>query len=135
MNPIKRVKYACYSANITMSVVGNLSPVLFLTFRSLYGISYSLLGLLVLINFVTQLIIDLIFSFFSHKFNIKKTLIIMPSLSVIGLWVYALSPVIFPHNVYTGLVIGTIIFSAGSGLAEVLLSPVIAALPSDDPDR
>ena len=68
-NKIKRLKYACYSANVTMSVVGNLSPVLFLTFRSLYGISFSLLGLLVLINFVTQLIIDLIFSFFSHKFN------------------------------------------------------------------
>lgn len=29
-----------------MSIVGNLSPVLFLTFCSLYGISYSLLGLL-----------------------------------------------------------------------------------------
>ena len=56
----KRVKYACYSANMTMSAVGNISPVLFLTFRSLYGISYSLLGMLVLINFVTQLIIDLI---------------------------------------------------------------------------
>ncbi|MEE1320036.1 MAG: MFS transporter [Acutalibacteraceae bacterium] len=132
---VKRLKMACYTSNMSMSVVANLSPLLFLTFRSIYGISFSLLGTLVLINFFTQLGVDLIFSFFSHKFNIKKTLIIMPSLSVIGLWVYALSPVIFPHNVYTGLVIGTIIFSAGSGLAEVLLSPVIAALPSDDPDR
>ena len=55
------VKLACYIANISMSIVSNLSPVLFLTFHSLYGISYSLLGLLVLINFVTQLTIDLIF--------------------------------------------------------------------------
>ena len=52
---ILRVKLACYTTNVSMSVVGNLSPLLFLTFRSLYGISYSLLGLLVLINFVTQL--------------------------------------------------------------------------------
>ena len=35
----KRVKLACYTTNITMAVVGNLSPVLFMTFRSLYGIS------------------------------------------------------------------------------------------------
>ena len=56
---IRRLKYACYTANISMAVVSNLSPVLFLTFRSLYGISYSLLGLLVLINFVTQLTVDL----------------------------------------------------------------------------
>ena len=79
MNKIKRLQYACYSANVTMSVVGNLSPVLFLTFRSLYGISYTLLGLLVLINFTTQLIVDLIFSFFSHKFNIAKTVKSIPS--------------------------------------------------------
>ncbi len=132
---VKRLKMACYTSNMSMSVVANLSPLLFLTFRSMYGISYSLLGTLVLINFFTQLGVDLIFSFFSHKFNMRKTLIVMPALCVGGLWFYAFSHLIFPHNVYLGLVIGTIIFSAGCGLAEVLLSPVIAALPSDDPDR
>ena len=80
----KRLTFACYTTNLSMSVIGNLSPLLFLTFRSLYGISYSLLGLLVLINFFTQLIIDLVFSFFSHKFNIPKVVKIMPVLSVIA---------------------------------------------------
>lgn len=135
MNQLKRVKYACYSANVTMSVVGNLSPVLFLTFRSLYGISYSLLGLLVLLNFVTQLIVDLIFSFFSHKFNIAKTVKSIPLIAVFGFLVYAIWPFFMPDHVYIGLVIGTVIFSAASGLCEVLISPVIAAIPADDPDR
>ena len=130
-----RLKYACYTTNITMSVVGNLSPILFLTFRSLYGISYSLLGLLVLINFSTQLTIDLIFSFFSHKFNLSKTVQNTPVIAVFGLFVYALWPFVFPEHVYLGLVIGTIIFSASSGLAEVLMSPVIAAIPSENPER
>ena len=133
--PYRRVKWACYMTNISMSVVGNLSPVLFLTFRSLYDISYSLLGLLVLINFVTQLSIDLVFSFFSHKFNIPKTVKFTPVLTFIGLTVYALSPFLFPGAVYIGLVIGTVIFSASGGLVEVLISPVIAAIPADDPDR
>ncbi len=53
-----RLKLACYSGNLSMSIVGNLSPLLFLTFRTLYGISYSFLGLLVTINFFTQLGID-----------------------------------------------------------------------------
>ncbi len=132
---IKRLKYACYSSNITMSAVGNLSPVLFLTFRDLYGISYSLLGLLVLINFVTQLIIDLVFSFFSHKFNIPKTVKAIPVIAAVGLFIYALSPFLFPDCIYTGLVIGTVIFSAAGGLGEVLISPVIVALPSNDPNR
>ena len=130
-----RLKCACYTTNITMSVVGNLSPILFLTFRSLYGISYSLLGLLVLINFSTQLTIDLIFSFFSHKFNLSKTVQNTPVIAVFGLFVYALCPFVFPEHVYWGLVIGTIIFSASSGLAEVLMSPVIAAIPSENPER
>ena len=135
MNQIKRLKLACYSSNSTMSIVGNLPPVLFLTFRSMYGISYSLLGLLVLLNFVTQLIVDLIFSFFSHKFNIPKTVKLIPIIAAGGLFLYALWPFLFPGNVYLGLVIGTIIFSSAAGLGEVLISPVIAAIPAEDPDR
>lgn len=131
----KSLKYACYSANMSMSVVGNLSPLLFITFRTLYGISYSLLGLLVLVNFVTQLTVDLIFSFFSHKFNIPKTVKLAPLLTIAGLLVYAVCPIVFPQGVYLGLVVGTIIFSASSGLNEVLLSPVIAAIPAEDPDH
>ena len=132
---IRHLKFACYSTNVTMSVVGNLSPLLFLTFRNLYGISYSMLGLLVMINFVTQLAIDLIFSFFSHRFNIPKTVKAIPVIAVLGFSLYALLPVLFPDHAYLGLSLGTVIFSAASGLAEVLISPVIAALPADDPDR
>lgn len=131
----KRLKYACYTTNVSMSVVGNLSPILFLTFHNLYGISYSLLGLLVLINFITQLMIDLVFSFFSHKFNIPLVVKITPLLTFIGLFLYAVFPFAFPQYAYIGLVIGTLVFSASGGLAEVLISPVIAAIPSDDPDR
>ena len=131
----KRVKLACYVSSLSMSVTGNLSPVLFLTFRDLYGISYSLLGLLVLINFVTQLTIDLIFSFFSHRFNIPLSVKMTPFIAFVGLLVFAASPILFPGAVYAGLVIGTIIFSAASGFGEVLGSPVIAAIPAKDPDR
>ena len=130
-----RVRLGCYASNISMSVVGNLSPLLFLTFNELYGISYSLLGLLVLINFCTQLGIDLIFSFFSHKFNIPMAVKCAPFFTMVGLVIFGLSPVIFPNSVYVGLCIGTVLFSMASGFCEVLISPVIAALPSDDPDR
>jgi len=101
----------------------------------MYGISYSLIGLLVLINFVTQLLVDLVLSFFPHKFNLPLTVKMTPVICFIGLIVYALTPVLFPHNIYAGITIGTIIFSAASGLGEVLTSPVIASIPSDDPDR
>ena len=132
---IKHLKLACYSTSLTMSVAGNLSPILFLTFRTLYGISYSMLGLLVAMNFVTQLTVDLIFSFFSHRFNIPKTVKAIPVIALAGFAVYALLPVLFPEQAYLGISLGTVIFSAAAGLGEVLISPVIAALPADDPDR
>ena len=131
----QRVKYACYTVNICMAIVGNLSPLLFITLQNLYGISYTLLGLLVLINFSTQLFVDLIFSFFSHKFNIHAAVKATPILTFIGLLVYALFPFAFENHVYVGLVIGTVIFSAASGFSEVLISPVIAALPAENPER
>ena len=134
MENIKRLKAACYGTNVSMAVVSCLSPLLFLTFRNLYGISYSLLGALVLINFFTQLTVDVIFSFFSYKINIPKAVKFTPFLAVIGLIIYGAWP-FFSDNVYLGLVIGTVIFSASSGFAEVLISPVIAAIPSDNPDK
>ena len=132
---MQRTKYACYSTNITMAVIANISPLLFLTFRTLYNVSYSQLGLLVLVYFSVQLLIDLVFSFFSHKFNIEKTVVATPVFAAVGLLVYALAPFITPNNVYIGLLLGTLIFSASGGLAEVLISPVIAAIPAKDPDR
>ncbi len=131
----QRVKYACYFTNISMSIVGNLSPLLFLTFRSMYGISYSLLGLLVLVNFSTQLAVDLILSFFSYRFDLNKLVRMTPVLTVIGLGIYAAGPLIFPSSAYLALVLGTVVFSASGGLTEVLISPVIAAIPSENPER
>lgn len=132
---MKRLKYACYTTNLSISVVSTLSPLLFVTFRGLYGISYTLLGLLVLVYFLAQLFVDLAFSFFSHKFNIALSVKITPLLSVIGLLVYAIWPWVFPNHVYAGLMAGTLLFSMSNGFTEVLISPVIAAIPSDDPDR
>ncbi len=135
MNNVKRIKFACYSMNVSMAVVGNLPPLLFITFHNAYGISYSLLGLLVLINFSTQLLIDLVFTFYSHKFNIAKTVKYTPMLTMIGLLVFTMWPTLFPSSAYIGLVMGTVVFSSSAGLAEVLLNPVIAALPSDNTER
>lgn len=130
----RRLRLACYTGNICMAIVGNLPPLLFLTFRASYGISYGLLGTLVLVNFCTQLCVDLLFSFFSHKFNIPKTVRLMPLVAIVGFVIFALAP-LFKGNEYLALLVGTVVFSFASGLAEVLLSPIIAAIPSKDPDR
>ncbi len=131
----KRTKFACYAAYFTGSVIFCLPPLLFVTLEDMYNVSNTLLGTLVLTNFCTQLIIDLIFTFFSKKFNVGIIVKIMPLITSCGLFLYALSPFLFPNNVYLGLLLGTIVFSVSAGLSEVLLSPMIAAIPSDNPQR
>lgn len=131
----KRTRLACYTAYFTMSSVFSVPPLLFVTFHGLYGISYTLLGTLVLINFFTQLSIDLVFTFFSKHFNVAKTVRIMPIATSVGMMIYAVGPTLFPDSAYLWLAAGTVLFSVSAGLSEVLLSPTIAAIPSDDPQK
>ncbi len=130
-----RAKIACYLGSVTMSAVSNLSPILFITFHEIYGISYTLLGLLAAFCFGVQLGIDLIFSFFAKHFDIHKTVRLTPAVAVVGFIVYAAMPPLFPDFVYLWLVIGTLLFSVAAGLCEVLLSPVIAAIPAENPEH
>lgn len=131
----KRTKFACYAAYFTMSSIFSLPPILFVTLRDTYGISYTLLGTLVLTNFCTQLLVDLIFTVFTKYFNVKLIVRVMPLITSLGLATYALIPWLFPQIAYAGLLIGTVIFSVSAGLSEVLLSPTIAAIPSKNPQR
>lgn len=128
-------RLACYFFYIAAAAAFALPSLLFATFRELYGISYTLLGFLVVVCFITQLAVDLIFSFFSQHFNIHKTIRVMPLLTALGLFIYALVPMLAPEYAYPGFVLGTFIFSVSAGLGEVLISPTIAALPSDNKDR
>ena len=131
----KKTRFACYFAYLAISAVFVLPPMLFVTFHNMYNISYTLLGTLVLVNFCTQLTIDLIFTFLSKYFNIKLTIRIMPLITSVGMLCYAVLPNVFPQSAYLGLVLGTIIFSVSAGLAEVLISPLVAAMPSDNPEK
>ncbi len=130
-----RTKRTCFYTFLAMSSAFSLPPLLFVTFRETYGISYTLLGTLVLINFCTQLIVDLIFTFFSKYFNIKLTIRTMPLLTALGFVIYALVPTFFPEFAYAGFVLGTVVFSIAAGLCEVLLSPLVAAIPSKNPEK
>ncbi|MBQ9802940.1 MAG: MFS transporter [Clostridia bacterium] len=118
-----------------MSSIFCLPPLLFVTLRETYGISYTLLGTLVLTNFCTQLAVDILFTLFAKHFNVQRIVRVMPLITSAGLMIYALVPTFFPAMAYPGLLIGTVVFSVSAGLSEVLLSPTIAAIPSENPQR
>ncbi len=131
----QRTKYTCYFTYLASASIFSLPPILFLTFREMYGISYTLLGTLVLVNFCIQLGVDLLFSFFGKHFNPHTILRVTPCLTSVGLLVYATVPLLLPQYAYMGLLLGTVIFSLAAGLGEALVSPTVAALPSEHPDK
>ncbi|MBQ5746828.1 MAG: hypothetical protein IIV81_02700 [Clostridia bacterium] len=135
MKQYRLAKYSCYLMGVTMAVVCSLSPLLFVTFRESYGTSYTLLGFLVVVNFLTQLSVDLILSFFPHKLNIELLIRKMPVIAFAGVIIYAVMPMIFPRYAYLWIALGTFVFSASSGLCEVLTSPIIAAIPADNLEK
>lgn len=128
-------KYACYVSGVSMAIIIIVPALLFETFRELYGISYTLLGTLVVINFITQLTMDLLFTFFPSFFNVRISVKLTPFLTASGFLIYSLMPVAVPSMAYLWMALGTVIFSASGGLCEVLLSPIVAAIPSENPDR
>lgn len=134
-NRYNLAKIASYITGGSMAICANLSPVLFITFKDLYNVSYTLLGFIVVINFFTQLVIDLIFTFFTKYFNIHKCVKMTPLIVFTGLILYGVMPMLFPKMAYFFIIISTIIFSVASGLSEVLLSPLIAEIPSENPER
>lgn len=131
----KNTKLACYFTSFSMSAAANLSAILFVPFYEIYGISFTKLGFLVLVNFCTQLFIDLVFTFFSHRFNLTKTIKSIPLVVLFGMLIYTFVPMTLPEYTYVALVIGTFVFSLGAGLGEVLTSPVIAAIPAENPEK
>lgn len=125
----KLVTISCFIGIFVQAIMTNITAILFIPLMSLYGLSFIHLGILVGINFTTQVGVDIIFSGLIDKIEFKKLILPANILSFIGLLLFALTPFIF-KNIFIGIVISTIIFSGASGLLEILLSPIINAIPN-----
>ena len=120
--------YACYIGYITQAIINNLSPLLFLTFHKQFGISLAAISILISINFCTQIAVDLISVKFVDKIGYRASGILSFVISAIGLVSLGLLPNVMP-NAYVGLIIATMLNAIGGGLLEVLVSPVVEAIP------
>lgn len=126
---------ACNMGLFAQAAAVNLIPTLFIPLKEQFGLTYGQLGMLVLINFLTQLFCDIVFSNSADKHGFRPIAIISPTLIFMGLVFFALTPNILPSKPILGFIISTVIFSAGSGLAEVVLSPIVNAIPTDEKIR
>ncbi|MBQ8588147.1 MAG: MFS transporter [Clostridia bacterium] len=126
----KTTQKACYMASVTSALVNNYATLLYLTFQRSFGISILQVGTLMAVNFVTQMIVDVIGARFSEKIGYRKFMISAQAMIILGLVLMTILPHVMAHK-FAALVIAVICSAIGSGIIEVFTSPIIEALPSD----
>lgn len=130
MSPNTLIIRCCYLGMFIQAMVINLTPLLFVPLRDQFGLTFEQLGRLVLINFTTQMLVDIICAAVIDRVPVKPLIVAANVLAGAGLCLFAWGPTLFDMP-YTGLALGTVVFSTGCGLLEVLLSPIINAVPSE----
>lgn len=125
----KTTRYACYSGYITQAVVNNFTPLLFVIFTISFGLSVSELASLITINFTTQMCVDIFGARYAEKIGYRRVLVASQLMAALGMILLGTLP--FIMNTYVGLIISVIMYAIGSGLTEVMVSPVVEAIPED----
>ena len=126
----KSTLHACYLGYITQALIVNLPPLLFVVFKDKFGLSYTLLGSLVVVIFITQLVVDALAIKFVDKIGHRVSVVAAHLFAVVGMIALAFLPRLLPQP-YVGLVISSLLFSIGGGLIEVLVSPIVESLPGE----
>ena len=120
---------ACCLGYVTQAAVVNLAPLLFVIFQENFGLSFTMIGSLVLFNFVVQLLIDAVAIRFVDRIGYRASVMIAHGFSAAGLLLLGILPHVMPA--YAGLLIAVFLYAIGGGLIEVLISPIVDSLPGD----
>lgn len=127
----RKTQLACYLGLVTQAICANFIPLLFITFHKTYNISFGMLALISTCFFFTQLIVDFICAGIVDKLGYRACVIAAEVTSGLGLLGLAFLPDIIPVP-YVGIIVCVIIYAIGSGLTEVLVSPIIEACPFEN---
>ena len=102
-----------------------------MTFKRTYGLTLEKIALIPLVFFLTQLFIDLAATKFADKIEYRTCVVSSQALSAVGLALMAILPEILPTP-FIGILIAVVLYAMGSGLVEVLLSPIVEACPFEN---
>ena len=129
----RKTLVACYLGFVTQAISANFAPLLFLTFKSSYGITLEKIAMIPLVFYFTQLLIDLAATKLADKIGYRICVVASQVLSAAGLALLAILPEVFPAP-FTGILIAVVLYAMGSGLIEVLVSPIVEACPFENKD-
>lgn len=127
----KKTLHACYLGYVTQAIVNNLAPLLFVTFQQMYSLTLDQLGKLILLNFLIQLTTDFVSIQFVDRIGYRSSALLAEICSALGLIGMGIFPLFF-SNTYHALLLSVSIYAIGGGLLEVIISPIVDALPTDN---
>ena len=128
MKNYQKTKWACYFGFVTQAITANFVPMLFLCFHSTYEIPLGTVALIPTCFYFTQLLVDLFCVKFVDRIGYRICVVASEALSALGLLTIAFLPEVLPKP-FAGILIGVILYAIGSGLIEVLCSPIVEACP------
>lgn len=130
----KKTRRACYLGFVTQAICANFAPLLYITFYKTYNISFAKLALISTVFFFTQLMVDLFCVKIVDRIGYRPCVVAAEVTSGAGLLGLAFLPDIMARP-FAGILASVIIYAIGSGLTEVLVSPIIEACPFENKDR
>lgn len=127
-NNYNHTVFACYFGYVVQAIVNNFAPLLFLTFQSEFDIPLEKITLLITLNFLFQLLVDVIAAKYVDKIGYRKCIVAAQFFSALGIAGLGIFPGLFPDPYY-GLLLSILLYALGGGLIEVLVSPIVEACP------
>lgn len=128
----KKTLLACYLGGVTQAISANFIPLLFITFKNDYDVSFKEIAFIPIVFFFSQLIVDLIASKYADKIGYRICVVVSQILSALGLILMTILPDLFISHHFTGILISVVFYAIGSGIIEVLTSPIVEARPFEN---
>lgn len=120
---------ASYVGYVVQAIINNFAPLLYVTFNRDFGLSLAMISTIAAINFAVQLVTDGASAFFVDRVGYRKCVVAAHVLAATGLILLGVLPYIMPP--FVGIIISIILYATGSGLIEVLISPIVEACPTE----
>ena len=129
----RRTLLACYLGFITQAIAANFAPLLFLKFHTDWGVPMGKIALIPTVFFFTQLLIDLFCARFVDRIGYRRAVVASEIASALGLAGLAVLPERLGEP-FAGIMICVVVYAVGSGLIEVVGSPIVEACPFEHKD-
>lgn len=86
-----------------------------------------------MVFYTTQLLVDLAATKFADKIGYRACVVASQVLSAVGLVLMAILPDMLPVP-FLGILLSVVLYAIGSGLVEILVSPIVEACPFENKD-